>query len=339
MVEISKDDLLTHSVLNYLRATFVGQIVFHKVLSDLKSSLVSDSYIEGAHKALDKIDPWLKDLYEGMPIFSASWTAPETFEAIRAFGYLKDAKQDLAWLATQLEGALALPNLADEREAIRLLVAALVRTANVRVEYLNGVGSFYAHHNDDERINIVRPQFLDAKNYLDIMGVIYETFSGDGPFAPELVERLRREAELTPSDFRAQIYDAIVLLNSYNKRFDYDSSEISADEAAKWKEAEVPVNAAGYWIAYNLTPQEAIDWAGSGLGHASLAANWKRSGFTHETAGPWLNAGFAPAIARLWKEANFDPERAATLVQRGITTPEQAAQNKQQGGQEEDDAA
>lgn len=324
MVEISKDFLLTHSVLNFLRASYVGQLVFHQAIQALKSKLVDDSYVEGAHRALDKLDPWIKELFDGMPIISANWAAPETFEAIRAFGYLKEVRQDLEWLAGQVETALSLPSLSNENEAVRLLVATLVRTANVRAAYLDGVGAFFASHKDAEQVAIISAQFNDARQYVQITTTIFNTFNSDGPFEEALVERLRQEASLCPADLRAQAYDATLLLNSFVKKFDYEHSELPAALAKPWKDQAIPASVAGYWIAYKLTPEETKQWTDLGLSNASLAANWKRSGFTPSDAISWANEGLAPAIARVWKEAGFDAARAAQFVARGVLTPDRA---------------
>lgn len=328
MVDIAKDNILTHSVLNFLRASFVGQLVFHKALTSMNSKLVDDSYVEGAHRALDKIDPWLKEVFDGMPIISASWVAPETFEAIRAFGFIKEIKQDLIWLSGQVETAISLPDLTREQEAIRILVATLLRVANVRVNYLNGAGSFYAKNKDQERVALLAPQFDDARQYAQVTNVIYDTFNREGPFETELVERLRREAELCPGDLRAQAFDALSLQNAFVKNFDYEHTELPANVYAEWKAKEIPASAAGYWYAYKFTPEETAEWAQTGLTNASLAANWKRSGFEPTKAYSWQEAGFAPAVARLWMEAGYDPQRAATFASRGVQTPDKVVEEK-----------
>jgi hypothetical protein len=333
MAEIHQDNLLTHSVLNFLRASFVGQLIFHKTLKDLGSDLVPDTYLENAHRALDKLDPWIEELRQGIPIISASWSAPETFEAIRAFSYLKDLKQDLTWLSSQLAGALAVKDLTSQPQATKLLVAGIARTANVRAAYLEGAVDFLRTNQDGERADMVAYQLEDARSYANVAQYIIETFTPPPPFHEELTEKLRREAELTPHDFAAQIHDVVLLQNAFNKKFGYEHLELGDADLLPWEQRQIPAPVTGYWISYKLSPDECIAWSNIGIGNAAFAANWKRAGFDHETAQQWLKVGFSPALARLWLSGGYDAERAAQMVQRGIMSPEQ--QQPEASGQAE----
>jgi hypothetical protein len=102
---------------------------------------------------------------------------------------------------------------------------------------------------------------------------------------------------------RAYAHDARVLLNIYSKEFSYELAEIPAHMAKPWLDMMVPAVAAGYWHAYNFTPQDYARWASVGIRGAPLAAYWRRARFDPEDAVQWYIdnnylrlASFDPAI-------------------------------------------
>lgn len=334
MSDTANDLKLTNSVLSFLRAGFYGQITFHSVLSQLKSKLMSDEYLQDANKAMDRVDQWIDDLSKGLPILSMSWNKPETFEGIKAFEFLNELKRELSSLIPKLEAALQNRDLANDKEAVNLLVACIARTANVRAAFLDSLLAFFSRVGLKNETEEAKLQLEETQDFVQVTRIIFETFNSERTLEPELYEKLRKEAELTPCDFRAQIHDILVLTNCYSGEFTYDMTEFVPAEIQLWKDAQIPPIAAGYWRAYRFGPAEVIAWVESGIQTPSLAANWRRAGFTAATCKEWVNSGLPPGIARIWQQAGFDPEFSRKMLSRGITDPAVAKKLNDTGTEE-----
>ena len=324
MQQVNKDVQITQSILNFLRAGYLGQIVFHSAMTQLGSNLLDDSYLQNASRALDKVEPWFKEMLDNMPIFAASWTQAETFEAIRAMSLLGELKTDLEWLASQMDVALEIKDLKSEPEALRLLVAGIARCANARSTYLEGAASFANAYKMKGLFEHISMQYNEAQEYVRMTQTVFESFRDLSTVSDDLCERLRREAELVPCDFRSHIHDIIILQNTYAKEFTFETVGFSIEDAEKWQQLQATPQIAGFWRAYKFSPEEAASWVQRQLTPAALAAGWRRAGFKPEEAFPWAQVGFIPPLARIWHDAGFEPERAQTMVSRGVMDPAQA---------------
>jgi hypothetical protein len=337
MPSLNKDVHLTAQFLIFLRAGYFGQIMFHTALSKMQSTFLPENYTDISHKAFDKIDPWMADLQQGLPIFATAWQAPETFDAISAFGFLKELKRDLTLLIPQIEQALQVQNLTSEREATKLLAACIMRSASVRNAYVESSVQTYTALNAGNIVQQISPEAPGAQEYLRVAQTIVDTFSSPAAFETDLCERLRKEALLTPGDFRAHIHDANILLNAFSKEFTFEMAEFSQADADGWTAYRIPAVMAGYWKAYDFTPDGCMEWQRVGVVAGPLAANWRRAGFEPARAIEWLKEGFTPALAVAWDKAGYEPPRAAALLRRGITDPTHAPRDSH-GGDEEQDA-
>ena len=326
MAQLNKDIHLSAEFVTLLRAGFYSQILFSEALARLESTLLPDNYLDIAHKAFDKIDVWLKDISNNLPIFSTSWSSPETFDAISAVSYLRDLKRDLEWLIPYVEDALRIPNLPQEREAVKLLAATCLRSAATRNAYVETLSAVFSQLKALDLAEQVRLELPAAGEYFDVAHIIVDTFSTKGAYSDDLCEKLRTEALLSPGDFRSNIHDANILLNVYSKEFTYEMAEIPADEAAPWIDNRIPAVAAGYWRAYEFTPEDFLEWRGLGISGAPIAANWRRAQFEPREAIEWIKQGLAPGISTIWRNAGFTPERALAMLDRGITDPARAPQ-------------
>jgi hypothetical protein len=324
MAQLNKDIHLSAEFITLLRAGFYSQILFEGALGKLGLELLPEGYLDGAHKAFDKIDVWIKDITNNLPIFSTSWSSPETFDAISAVSYMRDLKRDLLWLIPQVETALRVPNLAQERDAVKLLVGACVRSAATRNSYAETLSAIFTQLQAKDLAEQVYLEVPAARDYFNVTQIIVDTFSSSGAYTDELCERLRVEASLTPGDFRAHVHDANILLNVYSKEFTFELAEISPDEAQPWIEERIPAVAAGYWRAYELTPEDFIEWKALGITSAPIAANWRRAQFDPKEAVEWIKQGLAPSVALVWRNAGFEPARALSMLQRGISDPSRA---------------
>jgi hypothetical protein len=326
MAPLNKDLHLTAEFLVLLRSGFYGQIIFEGVLDALNSQFAPKNYLDIAHRAFDKIDSWMKDLGSELPIFATTWETPETFDAISAMNFMRDLRKDFLFVVPHLETALNTENLSQDREAVKLLVAALVRSAATRNAYVETLATSYSVLKAPGLAQQVGAEIEQSREYLRVTRIIQETFSSTAAYDDKLCEQLRIEALLTPGDFRALAHDANVMLNCLKKEFTYDLVEFNPGEADEWRSSKIPAVAAGYWRAYGFAPQDFLDWKARGITGAPLAANWTRAGFAPTDAVEWMKQGLPPVLALPWRAAGFTPERASALISRGIIDPAKAPQ-------------
>jgi hypothetical protein len=328
MATLHKDLHLTTEFLAFLRAGLFAQIMLEGAASRLEASFLPPHYVESAHQGFDKLDMWIKDLEDGLPIFSTSWASPDTFEAISAMRFMKDLKRDLLWFAQIVEDALRIPDLADNHEAVKLLAAGVHRSASTRLAYLETLNATFLKLKAADRAQQSDAEIPEAKGFLQTANTIVDIFSDENQHTQDLCERLRIEASLVPADMRAHAHDARILLNVYAKQFDYELAEIPSADAKAWFDMKIPAVAAGYWYAYRFTPQDFGRWISVGVRGAPIAAYWRRAGFGPDEAVTWIKQGIPPMIAREWSAAGFDASRTVAMIQRGITEPTKAPRNR-----------
>lgn len=327
MARLNRDLHVSAEFITFLKAGFYGQVLFESALARLEPSVspLPSSYLETAHKAFDKIDRWTKDLAEELPLFALNWKTIETFDAISAMSFLREFKRECLWIMPQIDSALSATNLAQNRDAVKLLAASLVRSAATRVCYVETLSQCFADLKAKDYSERVALEIDGAREYLSITNSIVDVFSGGGVYSNELCDKLRKEASLVPSDIRSYVHDANILLNLLVKEFTFELAEISKAEAQEWIAAQLPAAVAGYWRAYGFGPRDYFEWAQIGVTGAPLAANWRRARFMPQEAGPWIREGIAPVIAILWKSHGFDAPRTAALLRRGETDPTKAS--------------
>jgi hypothetical protein len=279
MAPLNKDLHLTAEFVTLLRAGFYGQILFEGALQKLDARFLSSDYLETAHKAFDKLDVWMKDLVKELPIFATSWSSAETFDAISAMTFLSELKKELLWILPHVEDALRIEPLYQERDAVKLLAASILRSAATRASYVETLSSIFAQLRAENLAQQVAAEIDGSRDYLQVANVIVNTFSSTAAYEDALCEKLRMEASLIPSDFRALVHDANILLNVYAKEFTFDLAEIPVDEATQWQQHGIPAVAAGYWRAYQFSPEEFLEWRAVKITGAPLAANWRRAQF------------------------------------------------------------
>ncbi|MEN9845824.1 MAG: hypothetical protein RIS36_971 [Pseudomonadota bacterium] len=328
MAPLHKDLHLTAEFIAFLRGGFHSQIMVEGAASRLSANFLQEDYVEAAHNAFEKLDTWFKELEDGMPLFSTSWSTPDTFDAINAMGLMKDLKRDLLWFADLVEKALAAQNLVDDRESTKILAAGVLRSAATRLSYIETLSDAFLKLKAPERAQQFAAELPEARTFFQTANTIVDLFSNDTPYVPALCERLRIEASLVPSSMRAYAHDARVLINIYSKEFSYELAEIPPHAAKPWLGMNVPAVAAGYWFAYNFTPQDYARWASVGIRGAPLAAYWRRAKFDPEDAVQWIQQGIPPMVAIEWARAGFDAGRTVAMLQRGITDPSKAPRNR-----------
>lgn len=336
MAKLNKDLHLSAEFLTFLKAGFFGQILFEAAMTKLECPLLPPGYLDNAHKTFDKLDRWLKDLSEELPIFATSWSAPETFDAISAMSFMRELKRDCLWLMPQIESALSTSNLSQNRDVVKLLAASIVRSAATRNSYIETLYGVFSGLGANDHAQRVAFEIDGAKEYLAIAQSIVEIFSAGSVFSVELCDKLRKEASLVPSDLRSYVHDANILINVFSKEFTFELAEIPREEAQQWIDNKIPAVAAGYWRAYGFSPQDYMEWGRLGISGAPLAANWRRANFAPEEAIKWIREGIAPVLAIQWRNASFEAPRAASMLRRGITDPSKAPDTEHDASNDDD---
>jgi hypothetical protein len=243
-------------------------------------------------------------------------------------GFMKELKRDLLWFAQIVEEALRLPDLVDNREAVKLLAACVHSSATTRLAYLEALNATFLKLKAPDRAQQSAAELPEAKGFLQTANAIVDVFSNENQYTVELCERLRIEASLVPADMRAHAHDARILLHVYSNQFDYELAEIPAAEAKAWFDLKIPAVAAGYWCAYRFTPEDYLRWASVGIRGAPLAAYWRRAGFDPEESVSWIQHSIPPMIAKEWARAGFDAMQAIAMLQRGIADPTKVPRNR-----------
>lgn len=325
MASLHKDIHFTADFLSFLRAGLVAQSMFEGAMATLGATSLPHGYGHDAHKAFDKLDGWFRDLEGSLPVFTLSWSSPDSFDAINAMGFLNELKQDLMWLAPLVASALRTPDLTTDREAVKVIVSATLRAAAARHFYHDTLHTLFLRLKAEELAQNAHAEMQVAKAALNNAQAIVDTFSSDSGYHPELCERLRLEAVVVPGDLYALAHNARILLNVYAKDFSFDLAEIPREAAQPWIERGVPAFAAGYWYAYGLTPDEFAQWGSIGIRSAPVAASWKRARFGAQEALEWMQRGIHPLLSMVWRRAGFSAEEALNNLRRGITDPSKAA--------------
>lgn len=335
MAAYTKDLQLTLEIITLLKSGFTGQFAFDKALSTLQSGFGPDDYTQTAQRASERLDAWFEDLYNDIPIFATSWDAPETFDAISALNFLRDLKRDIQWLLPFVEEALATQNISQNPEALKLLAATIFRCASGRAAYVDAMYQSLTFLKVSDVAQQVAFEIEPAREQLQTAQSTLNTLASISAYPADLCERVRFQAGLIPCDLRSQIHDINVLLNAYTKDFNFEIAEFTREEAIPWIKAQIPPVAAGYWRAYNFSPDDFLAWEQVGISGAPLAAQWHRCYFTPEVAVRWIRQGFSPTLALPWFKAGFEPPRAAAMIKRGVTDPAKAPKSSSTDEQDE----
>ncbi|MCB0310198.1 MAG: hypothetical protein KDD42_03120 [Bdellovibrionales bacterium] len=319
----NKEDLiLSHSIINYLAAGYQGQYTFLNILERLALPSLNQELIQTSKDALKTIVTWKKDLSEGLSLFSASWKAPQTFEAKRAIKMLEELRGELFKACVNTIKVLGLEYEKVDDGLLRYLIATHGRFAYARENYIRGHLEF--------------SQALEDKNLSEQYKNHLENCSADIQLAHDLIKRFQdlkpeERKELVsaakyhclslPGAFRAQALDINILLAVYRGPLTFNQSGINAENEEKWRSMGAVPEVAGYWEAYGIGPDEAQSWSNIGIADHELAAAWRLHGFDPETARSWLENGIPPIIAITWRAAGFSAEDTSYNLRDGIMDP------------------
>lgn len=327
MAPLPKDIQFTAQFLALLRAGALSRVALEGAANRLELAVLPANYAEKAYSDLEKLEGWVKDLEEGLPIFSLSWSYLETFDAISAMDLMKNFKEDLLWFAPIVSKALQAPKLEDDIQATKILAAGIARCATMRLSTSETLHNLYIKLKDSDSAQQSYAEIPDSVGYVQTANTIVDIFGDEHSYTNELCERLRAETSLVSCDLMATAHETRILLNVFAKNFSFELAEIDPREARKWAAKNIPAVAAGFWYAYHFSPDDYFRWLSVGIRGAPLAAYWRRANFEPEEAVKWIQHGLPPSIAETWARAGYDPERAILHLQKGINQPGRASHN------------
>ena len=323
-IDLAKDRLITHSILNYLAASYQGWFAGLNLLSQLEHQAFSEADMTVVQQALSSINTWTAQLYQDECLFSASWQTAETFEAKHALDLLEKVKPVLLRDAAEVVRIMALQEFPLDPD-VRLLLASLARHAYSRDAYVRGFieyGERFGLAPMAEKYSELLPQTQEILGRLSELLRLYRSASLKAADLERSFFLLLHESCLNlAAVFRTHVHDINQLLSPFKGGFSFGAAEFSRAEAELWQDAGFGPAPAGYWRAYEIDPEEAKAWCAAKMTEVTLVIEWRRAGFTPETAPPWFAAGFPPGYAVVWSQAGFSPEKAQAQIQAGVLEP------------------
>lgn len=319
-----KDKYVSHSITNYLLASYQGKYTFINILNMLKFPGVDPGEIGPIKQALSKVSLWTSRLWQGQDLVAASWTEPKTIDAKEALQLLEMLKPDLAQLVFRTKVILNNPKFFIEPNDVKLLIAAFGRFAYSRENYLKGLIEFAKTFNLPAMITDYSALLPVAEEDVRAANSFVESFRVPEKLTPTFYRLLRARAFTLPGIFNTYLHDINQLLGPFKGGFSYDNADFTREEIKIWLDAGFEPAPAGYWRAYEFSPAESISWMRANVSDPGMAFDWRLNGFDTLAALPWMNKNFPPHVARSWVEVGYDPGRALEAIERGITDPQSA---------------
>jgi hypothetical protein len=322
--DLAKDRLVTHALTNYLAAAYHGKFAALNILAQLDHPAFTEAELMATQQTLGKVFNWNSQLFKDECLFSASWTTPETFEAQNAVSLLEQLKPELYKISAESGRILALDTL-PQKDELAILIAFHARHAYSRDAYVRGFMEYGEKFSRPEMVKRYEPFIPESEFELrrnNELILLLKNAKGDISLLPkEYFALLFQTAVPLPSYFRSHVHDINQLLCPYKGGLSWTTAEFSKAEAEMWNTAGLGPSAAGYFRAFGMGPDEAGKWREGGVSDAMTAIEWKKGGFTPETAKPWLDEGIPPPLAFMWSQNQFSPTEAKEFISKGTFQP------------------
>lgn len=322
--DLEKDLLKTHGIINYIHAEQQGKLTYLKTLMQL-GELVNPDEMSRNQSAADRINGWLKLLWREEPLFSHTWTKPETFDSQKALDYMDQLVADLEMLSTKIIGVLSEnKDLRDPKDAA-LAIAAALRLAYTRDAYMRGFIDFGKRFQKSDMVIEYSGLLPSVADEIASAHTLLNAYRQEPNQGEAFFSQLRYRAMALPAAFRMHVHDMLQISLPYKGLpLDYDKFGIAEDRAELWKKLGVNPVLAGYWEAHFIHPELAAAWGASGITDFNLAGRWRLHGFEAPDAKPWIDEDITPFDALLWRTAGFSAREARTNLDQGIVDPSQA---------------
>lgn len=297
---------LSHSIVNYLNAQYRAHYAFVNALLQLASPDITKDIAEKTQKNLTMVVKWNKDLYGGMPIFSAAWKYPETFDAQKAFDLLAEVKADILKINKIIKEITEAPDAFSKPEDLKFLLASNIRYAYGRENYIKGFIEYAKYQGDQDMLNSYSQGLQPATAEIKKASAHLREMKETNTLSEASMKELKESIKVLKCIFRSYVQDLNYFMAIYDAKYTFERAEFSEQEAQAWQAADFDPNTASYWRAYDFKPQEAAEWMQVGVYESCNAYIWKEFKFTPESATPWLNL-------------NANPDEACRLTLAGKT--------------------
>lgn len=319
------DGNLTHAVINHLNALYRGKLAFLNALMHLKYRAFQQSELTDTKKAIEAIQRWFKELWQGMPLLSVSWKDAETFDAKRSFDLLNEIKLELTAVLEEISKIIKSPERFSDEEHIKFQIAAHIRSSYSRENFLKGLVEYGTQLQRDDIAKSYQPQAdLAAQEVAAANNILKEYISGK-ELSNNFFEGLSFATNLLPNHFRMSLHDINHLLSVFDPEFTFEMAGIHESNAALWREMKLNAHQAGYWHAFDIQPDEARQWIELSVTDPLTAGSFKHYGFSQEEAVAWLELGLEAEVAFIWQRSGFQPKQTIPFIQKGIYLPIQAS--------------
>lgn len=311
----------THSVLNYLNATYQGRFASLNVLQQLGYQGFAIAEIERTRSVLEKVRRWTSELWQQVCLLSPSWTQPETFEAQSALQFAEAIRVELLQVAEECQAFLNDAATPQKPQQVKFLIASYARFAYSRDNYIKGFIEFAKVFGQPTMLHYYTSLQPTATEDIETVAAMLNAYKDPSQPAHNFFGALFHECVRLPGVFRTHVHDLLQLLAPFQGGFSFERAGIVAVEALDWQNASFGPVQAGYWRAYNFSPEEASRWVKAGFESAAVAFDWKLFSILPEVASQWAQRGAPAAVAVEWLRAGYTVEAAADLIARGIKEP------------------
>jgi hypothetical protein len=323
---IERDRELSFSIINYLSASFKGKLAELTLLGQLSHPDFDEVDLERTQKINDRSNTWLADCLRGESLFSSDWLNPESFEAQDALNLLEKLKPDLIETAKKIErynSGLEVISV----QAVQWLLAVNTRSAYARDAYIRGFISFsqvFKKQDVFQNYSALIPSSEDRIFSINQGVQIFKASDFDlSQLGNEFLETLISLCDDLPYVFKTHMHDINILVANFKGGITAENLGFSPEEAQEWESKGFPLDAAGYWRAYEFCPETAVEWINqAGARDPASAFAWKLNKFGPTDSKIWIEHGIPVGAAKLWGEAGYTPEQTREQLQRGLMEPE-----------------
>ena len=322
--QAEKDRELSFSIINYLSASYRGQLAGYTLLGQLNHPSFEEAEVNVLQHNIERIAEWLNGLLRGEILFSSEWVSPETFEAQNALSLLDKLKPGLNEAAKTVSEFIEGKQKVDVVNA-KWLFSTLIRSTYARDIYLRGFIKYGETFGKDNLVQAYNELLARATQHNALIQQGLEIFR-EAEFNLEqlgdhFISTLLAGAEELPAVFKTHVQDINLLGAHYKGGLSFENLDFEKDEASQWLLAGISPVPSGYWRAYSFGPQESLQWFNSLVEDPGEANAWKSVNMTPEKVKPWKEAGFTLDSATPWIQAGYAPHIAKEHVDKGILTP------------------
>jgi hypothetical protein len=325
--ESTKKDIdLSHAIINFINACYRGRVAFLNSLQLLNYTTLNNEELPRTEKIIETTNRWIKNLWNGLTLFSTSWKSAETFEAQQALDLLKESKEELTYLWQNIIGIFNSTNDTIDIEKLKMLLACIIRSAYQRENQAKGFLEYGNAFSREDIIELYTPIQRQAAEEVQKANSLLQEFQkgnflNSASLTTEILDKLKEHSLFVPYFFRVYINDINYQLAIFSPSFTFRSAEIPEQHISDWNKLQTTPYVAGYWSAFFIDPAESVLWTRAELGDPNQAGMWKHAGFSPEEAQEWIKIGFAPLKARLWKLAGYTTDKATPLIAQGKEVP------------------